>query len=137
MAEPAAPITSAPRLAEVRRWVGYELDEIDGDAVGRVHGCFVDASSGEPSWLVANLGRRRFRLVAIPLADCAAGAGRLWVAHAREQIRAAPVVDLDRPLLREHELAICAHFGIGEQVGRAAQVSGRAEGAVTSRPPSG
>ena len=137
MAEPAAPIASAPRLAEVRGWVGYELDEIDGDAVGRVHGCFVDAGSGEPSWLVANLGRRRVRLVAIPLADCAAGGrSRLGRPRAGADPR-RPGRRPDRPLLREHELAICAHYGIGEQVGRAAQVSGRAEGAVTSRPPSG
>jgi hypothetical protein len=37
-------------------------------------------------------------------------------------------------LLREHELTICAHYGIGERVGRAAQVGDRAEGATTSRP---
>ncbi len=134
MAEPAKPTAPAPSLAEVRGWVGYELDEIDGDAVGRVHGFFADAGSGEPSWLVANLGRRRPRLVAIPLGDCAAAPGRIWVAHGREQIRAAPVVDPDRPLLREHELAICAHYGIGEQVGRAAEVAARAEGSLTSRP---
>ncbi len=137
MPEPAAPIAPAPSLAEASRWLGDQLDAIDGDPVGRVYGFFTDAVSGMPSWLVAKLGRRRTRLVAIPLGDCAAAAGRVWVAHAREQIRAAPVVDLDRPLLREHELAICAHYGIGEQVGRAAEVIGRAAGAVTSRPASG
>jgi len=118
-------------------WVGFGVDEIDGDAVGRVHGFFTDARSGEPTWLVADLGRRRARLVAIPLRDCAAASDRVWVAHERKAIRAAPVVDPTRPLLREHELAICAHFGIGERVGRAAEVLGRAEGAVTSRPRAG
>ncbi len=137
MVEPVEPIPPTPSLREVSGWVGYELDEIDGDQVGRVHGLFADAGSEEPSWLVANLGRRRPRLVAIPLADCAAGAGRVWVAHGRDQIRAAPVVDPERPLLREHELAICSHYGIGEQVGRAAEVTGRAEGSVTSQPRSG
>jgi len=44
------------------------------------------------------------------------------------------VVDPTRPLLREHELTICAHFGIGENAGRAAEVAGREEGAVTSQP---
>ncbi len=49
-------------------------------------------------------------------------------------IRSAPVVDPTRPLLREHELTICAHYGIGESVGRAAEVAGRPEGSVTSQP---
>jgi hypothetical protein len=44
------------------------------------------------------------------------------------------VVDPSRPLRREHELTICAHYGIGEAVGRAAAVVGRDEGAVTAQP---
>jgi hypothetical protein len=115
-------------------WQGFELDDLGGSQVGRVHGVFRDAESGEPSWLVAALGRRRIKLVAVPLADCAGASGRAWAAHQAEVLRAAPGVDPTRPLLREHELAICAHYGIGEGVGRAAEVAGRPEGAVTSRP---
>jgi hypothetical protein len=118
-------------------WVGYEVDEIGGAGVGRVYGFFADAGSGVPTWLIAKLGRRRGPLVAIPLRDCAGGAGRVWVAHEKEKIRSAPVVDPTRPLLREHELTICAHFGIGERLGRAAEVAGRPEGAVTSQPGAG
>jgi len=129
-----APLASPPSREEAMGWVGYEVDDLDGAAVGSLHGFFADAGSGEPAWLIANLGRRRARLVAIPLRNCAAAAGRVWVAHERDAIRGAPVVDPTRPLLREHELAICAHYGIGEQVGRAAEVAGRPEGAITSQP---
>jgi hypothetical protein len=115
-------------------WVGFELDDCDGGRVGSVHGLYLDAESGEPAWLVAGLGRRRAKLVAIPLAHCAAGAGRVWAAHRREVLSEAPGVDPTRPLLREHELAICAHYGIGERVGRAAEVARRDEGALTARP---
>jgi hypothetical protein len=52
-------------------------------------------------------------------------------------MRAAPTIDPRRPLLREHEIAICAHYRIGEGAGRAAEVSGRESGAVTSLPASG
>ncbi len=100
----------------------------------------LDAAAGDPAWLIARLGRRRGPLVAIPLRDCAGGGGRVWVAHEGETIRSAPVVDPTRPLLREHELTICAHFGIGENAGRAAEVAGsprglghRAAGASLSR----
>jgi hypothetical protein len=43
-------------------------------------------------------------------------------------------VDPSRPLLREHELAICAHYGIGERVGRAAEVVERPKGSLTAKP---
>lgn len=123
-----------PSSSEMKGWAGHAVDEIGGGSVGQVHGVFVDAESGDPTWLIAKQGRFGGTLVAVPLRDCAAGAGRVWVAHEREEIRSAPVVDPTRPLLREHELTICAHYGIGERLGRAAEVAGRAAGAVTSSP---
>ncbi len=132
MAEsPAAP---PPALDEARRWVGNRVDEIGGAEVGQVQGFFADAGDGRPSWLIARQGRFRGTLVAIPIADCAAAAGRVWIAHEREEIRSAPVVDPTRPLLREHELTICSHYGIGEGLGRAAEVATRPAAAVTSKP---
>lgn len=135
------PEVGPPSLAEASGWVGFELDDANGVRVGRVHGVFVDSDSGEPRWLIAALerrrlfpGRRRSVLIAIPVLDCAAATDRVWTAHAREPLRSAPTVDPARPLLREHELAISAHYGIGERVGRAAEVSGRPEGSVTSLP---
>jgi hypothetical protein len=121
-------------MTEPSRWVGFDLDELGGKRAGTVHGVFVDAESGEPAWLIARLGRRRAKLVAVPLRNCAAAAGRVWVANGREALRRAPAVDPSRPLLREHELAICAHYGIGEGLGRAAEVVERPGGSVTSKP---
>jgi PRC-barrel domain len=123
--------------AEAIGWLGTEVAEIGGTAVGEVQGLFVDADSGEPAWLVARLGRRRrARVVAVPFANCAGAPFGVWVAQEGEAIRSAPVVDPTRPLRREHELAICAHFGIGEKVGRAAEVAGRGEGGITATPSS-
>src|SRR3954451_8423485 len=125
-----------PSAAEAMSWVGAEVAELGGDSIGQVEGVFVDADSGEPAWLVARLGRRRrARVVAVPFANCAGAPFGVWVAQEGEAIRSAPVVDPTRPLRREQELAICAHFGIGEKVGRAAEVAGRDEGGITATPP--
>ena len=113
---------------------GFEVDDRDGSQVGIVHGVFTDAESGDPAWLIVALGRRRARLIAVPYADCAPAAGRVWVAHGRDALRSAPSIDSTRPLLREHELTICSHYGIGRTVGRAAAVAGRTEGTTTSDP---
>jgi hypothetical protein len=134
MSEPAPTAPGSLSLSEAKSCIGHRIDDVGGGAVGQVRGFFVDAQSGEPTWLIAKHGRVGTTLVAVPLRDCAAGGGRVWVAHRREAIRSAPVVDPTRPLLREHELTICAHYGIGERVGRAADVAGRAEGAIASRP---
>jgi len=116
-------------------WLGAELAELGGDNVGQVQGIFVDADSGEPAWLIARLGRRRrARIVAVPFSNCAGAPFGVWVAQEADAIRSAPVVDPTRPLRREHELTICAHFGIGERVARAAAVASRPAGDVTATP---
>ena len=129
-----SPALAAFSPSEAKGWIGYGVDDAGGAGVGQVHGLFADAQSGDPSWLIVKQGRLGRTLVAVPLRDCAAAAGRVWVAHGGSTIRSSPVVDPDRPLLREHELTICAHYGIGERVGRAAEVAGRPEGSVTSDP---
>lgn len=132
MSEPAGRVSAAEALG----WLGAELAEIGGANVGQVQGLFVDADSGDPAWLIARLGRRRrARVVAVPFANCAGAPFGVWVAQEGDAIRSAPVVDPTRPLRREHELTICAHFGIGEKVGRAAEVAGREDGGITATPP--
>ncbi|MET0557944.1 MAG: PRC-barrel domain-containing protein [Solirubrobacterales bacterium] len=127
-----------PTREEARAWVGTELSDRDGKGVGRVEGFYADAGSDQPVWMIARLGRRRStRIVAVPLRECAGAPFGVWVAQPGEALRTAPVVDPERPLRREHELAISSHFGIGEAVGRAAEVVGRGEGEVTAAPLAG
>jgi hypothetical protein len=122
--------------AEAMGWIGADLAELGGQPIGQVQGLFVDAETGAPTWLIARLGRRRrTRVVAVPFASCAGAPFGVWVAQEGEAIRSAPVVDPTRPLRREHELTICAHFGIGEKVGRAADVRSREQNSITATPP--
>jgi hypothetical protein len=133
MSEPVA--AALPSLAEALAWAGSELDDSGGSAVGRVTGVYRDAERGDPVWLVVRSGRRRrARTVIVPLRECAAMPGRVWTAQRREAVRGAPAVDPSRPLLREHEAAICAHYGIGKRVGRHAELAARGEGSITAQP---
>lgn len=126
-----------PTLEEAFEWIGAELTELGGKQVGEVIGFYLDDDSGEPAWLIARLRRRRTngRVVAVPLAFCAGAPFGTWVVQEGEKLASAPVVDPSRPLLREHELTICAHYGVSEAVGRAAEVVERPKGAVTAAPP--
>jgi hypothetical protein len=122
--------------AEATGWLGAEVADLGSSSIGQAEGLYVDAESGEPTWLIVRLGRRRrARVVAVPFANCAGAPFGVWVAQEADAIRSAPVVDPTRPLRREHELTICAHFGIGEKVGRAGALEGRVPGEVTAAPP--
>jgi hypothetical protein len=132
-----------PSLAEARGWAGCELDDAGGRPTGRVEGVYADVEGGAPAWLIVafeqrtgrfGFGSRSSRAVVVPLRECAAMPGRVWAAQTSEAIKAAPAVDPARPLLREHEAAICAHYGIGAQVGRHAEIVARPEGIITAQP---
>lgn len=122
--------------AEAMGWLGADVADLSSAEVGQAQSIYVDAESGEPAWLIARLGRRRrARVVAIPFSGCAGAPFGIWVAQEADAIRSAPVVDPSRPLRREHELTICAHFGIGERVGRAQAVLDRPAASITAAPP--
>jgi PRC-barrel domain len=131
MAEAAA----MPTVGDALGWVGAPLTELGGSQIGQVERLYVDAGSGAPAWVVARVGRwRGGRLVALPMRSCAGAPFGAWAALDGDAIRSAPVVDPSRPLRREHELTICSHYGIGEAVGRAAEVAARPEGETTALP---
>jgi len=137
--EPAPAVL--PDAAEALTWRGLELDDRGGRPVGRIEGVYLDAEGGAPAWLAVALNRprrllrrRSAKAVAVPLRECAAMPGRAWTAQGGRAMRDAPAIDPTRPLLREHEAAICAHYGIGASIGRRAEVSARPEGAVTAQP---
>ena len=130
---PAPAGRQLPTLEQALSWIDDGIDDLGGSGVARVQAIFVDAANGEPAWVIAKLGRFG-KAVAIPIHDCAAVAGRVWIPHEREVVRGAPSVDPQQPFAREHELAICAHYGIHEGVGRAREVGSRPQGEITSRP---
>jgi hypothetical protein len=138
-----APPAALPDLEQAGQWVGSTLDDAAGRAVGQVAGLYADAEGSGPVWLIVAVdggrrrlpfGRRAAKSVAVPLRECAAMPGRVWTAQERQTVRGAPSVDSTRSLLREHELTICLHYGIGEQAGRHAEVAGRAARSVTAQP---
>lgn len=133
MPEPSIAGPAPPTREEVRGWVGHRIDEIGGASVGRALGVFVDSETGEPAWLTARLGRFG-KLITIPVGDCAGGAGHVWVPYTRDALRDAPVIDSAKSLTREQEEAICAHYGVHPELGRAKQISARPRGAVTAQP---
>jgi hypothetical protein len=130
---PRRGVRRLPTLQQALRWIDDGVEDVGGSGIARVQAIFVDADGGEPVWVIAKLGRFG-KAVAIPIHDCAAVAGRVWVPHQRDVVRGAPSVDPEQPFAREHELAICAHYGIHEGHGRAAEVAAREPGAVTARP---
>ena len=113
-----------PTLEEALRWEGLRIDGLGKETLGRIAGIHVDVSDGEPRWAVIRLGVLA-GCTAIPFEHVAEGAGRLWAAYERDWVREAPRFRPHDSLTALQELELCAHWGIRQGQGRAAEVAYR------------
>jgi hypothetical protein len=124
---------SLPSLEEARAWDGMQIDGLGNKNLGRIAGTHVDAEDGEPRWALIRLGPLA-GCTAIPFEHVAEGAGRLWAAYDRDWIREAPRFRPNESLTALQELELCAHWGIREGQGRAAEVAEQGEDEITAVP---
>ena len=122
-----------PTLEEARAWEGKQIDGLSNKSLGRIAGIHVDANSGEPRWVLIRLGPLA-GCTAIPFEHVAEGAGRLWAAYERDWIREAPRFRPNESLTALQELELCAHWGIREGQGRAAEVAELGGDEITAVP---
>jgi hypothetical protein len=122
-----------PSLEDAIKWVGLRIDGLGNRSLGRIAGIHVDANDGEPRWALIRLGPLA-GCTAIPYEHVAEGAGRLWAAYERDWIREAPRFKPSKALTALQELELCAHWGIREEQGRAAQVADQAAEEITAVP---
>ena len=122
-----------PNLDEAIAWEGMQIDGLGNKSLGRVAGIHVDADDGEPRWALIRLGPLA-GCTAIPFEHVAEGAGRLWAAYDRDWIREAPRFRPNESLTALQELELCAHWGIGEKQGRAAEVASKDAEEITAVP---
>jgi hypothetical protein len=121
------------KTEEAASWEGMPLDGLGNKTLGRVAGIHVDVRDRKPRWVLIRLGPLA-GCTAIPVEHVAEGAGRLWAAYERDWIREAPRFRPSESLTREQELELCAHWGVGEGQGRAAEVMGRDAELITAVP---
>jgi hypothetical protein len=124
---------SLPTLEQARGWEGMQIDGLGNKTLGRLAGIHVDAQDGYPCWALIRLGPLA-GCTAIPFEHVAEGAGRLWAAYDRDWIREAPRFRPNESLTALQELELCAHWGVREQKGRAAEVAQQGEDEITAVP---
>jgi hypothetical protein len=122
-----------PSLDEAMAWEGLQIDGLGNKTLGRIAGIHVDADDGEPRWALIRLGPLA-GCTAIPYEHVAEGAGRLWAAYDRDWIREAPRFRPNESLTALQELELCAHWGIREGSGRAAEVAKQDADEITAVP---
>ncbi len=102
-----------PGIAEARAWIGSRVTDSFGSGCGRLEDVWVDAESGEPSWLLIREGRfggGHHRLV--PFEGATAGGGQVWLPLERDRIRSSPEIGKNEILTPALGERLRAHYGI-------------------------
>ena len=116
---------------ETLNWVGHQLDDRAGEALGKVEGVLIDAIDGSVEWLLARLGRFGQRAL-VPARDAVAAVDRVWVPFDAERVRAAPKAS-GGELTQADEVALLAHYGLAGPAGRAGEITGRDPTSTTAK----
>ena len=98
-------------LAEMREWIGWRVDDVNGSSIGRLNDVIED-ETGRPGWLAINelrFGEGR-RFIA-PAREASGSRGRVWLPIDRAVVRGS--AELGNPLRSpQAERRLRAYYGV-------------------------
>jgi len=93
------------------QWHGKMLVDREGDKIGKLQDVYVDVETDEPQFGTVKEGIIGRHLTFVPLAGIHAGTDDLRVTVTKEQVRAAPDIEMHgEELSQDDESALYHHF---------------------------
>jgi sporulation protein YlmC with PRC-barrel domain len=118
--EPTAQLGPAPApstvdetigMQDVAQWRGKLLIDRDGEKIGKLEDVYVDVETDEPQFGTVKEGHFGRHLTFVPLGGTTIGPDNLQVRVAKEQVRAAPNIEMHGDELSEAgESALYHHY---------------------------
>lgn len=113
--QPAAPAPSSVDesigMQNVAQWRGKLLIDRDGEKIGKLEDVYVDVETEEPQFGTVKEGHFGRHLSFVPLGGTTIGPDNLQVRVAKEQVRAAPNIEMHGDELSEAgESALYHHY---------------------------
>jgi PRC-barrel domain len=96
---------------DIGEWHGKELVDRDGERIGKLEDVYVDVESDEPMFGTVKEGLIGRHLTFVPLAGITIGPDNLQVAVSKDQVKAAPNIELHGDeLSRADESTLYHHY---------------------------
>ena len=95
----------------IAEWHGKNLVDRDGDKIGKLEDVYVDVETDEPMFGTVKEGHFGRHLTFVPLGGLTIGPDNLQVSVSKEQVEAAPNIDMHSDeLSAEAESALYHHY---------------------------
>ena len=101
-------------LAEMREWIGWRVDDVNGSSIGRLNDVLAD-EDGRPDWLaIAELRFGDGRRFIAPAREASGSSGRVWLPLERAVVRGS--AELGNPQRSpQAERRLRAHYGVADR----------------------
>jgi uncharacterized protein YrrD len=96
---------------KIAEWHGKDLVDRDGDTIGKLEDVYVDVETDEPMFGTVKEGRIGRHLTFVPLAGLTIGPDNLQVTVSKDQVKAAPNIEMHGDELSQTgESALYHHY---------------------------
>jgi sporulation protein YlmC with PRC-barrel domain len=102
----------APRVEQVRAWLGRVMIDRDGNRLGEITDIYLDRETEQPEWAVVRTGLFGLRSSFVPLGDATEGENDIQVPHPRILVKDAPNIEADGQLSEAEEAELYRHYGL-------------------------
>ena len=101
-----------PEVENISDWRGKEIQDRDGDKIGKLEDVYVDTETDAPVFGSVKEGHISKHLTFVPLHDATASPDGLKVAVSKEQVKDAPNLDQDGEMSATEESDLYRHYEI-------------------------
>ncbi len=98
-------------LSDVQGLSGHDVLDNSGQKVGKVADVLFDEASGEPRWVLVDLGRILHHKTAVPLEEAyLSDGGDLVISFPKDDVKQAPHIDANTVLSHVEERHLMEHY---------------------------
>jgi sporulation protein YlmC with PRC-barrel domain len=105
-------------------YTGHHLYDLDGDKIGTVKDIHYGDVTGEPEWLVVDLGLFSTKKILVPVGEVRRAGDKLSVPFTKERVKNAPRVEDDLALTEGEKGQLCRYYGLQYAPGEGAPADG-------------
>jgi uncharacterized protein (TIGR02271 family) len=96
----------------ILQYRGQDLEDRDGDKIGKIDEIYLDTETDRPEWALVNTGLFGTKSTFVPIRDATETGGSLRVPFEKSQVKDAPNMDAGGELSQDEEAALYRHYGM-------------------------
>ena len=101
-----------PTTNEILSWRGSQLNDREGEKIGRIEEIYLDEETERPEWALVNTGLFGSKSTFVPITNASSDKDGVRVPFEKDQVKDAPGVEAEGELSQQQEAELYSHYGM-------------------------